>query len=148
MLVDLEINNLSFSSETTPFLFLDNICLHEMWHNGPSVSSFSLSLAALLIHFEMEGSKNADKLLYTIHKKWEKIFRSMYPEIKTIRSRLLIDATKLTSSSGAIAKFEKLRMVTFEDLLHRALQFAALNSALAEEKLGKSYPPGMLIPRG
>ena len=121
-----------------PFLFLDNICLHEMWQNGLAVSSFSLAFAALLISFEMERSGQAQKLLRLVHLQWGEPFRALYQEAKGARSRLLLSATQLTSSAEAIARFKALRLNCFEELLGSALHPTAPASLQARGPLTRT----------
>lgn len=112
MLVELK-GSFSPSGGVDPFLFLDNICLHEMWQNGFAVSSFSLAFAALLINFEMERSGRTGSLLRLVHLHWGEPFQAFYQEIKGTRHRLLLSATQLTSSCEAIARFKALRSTSF-----------------------------------
>ena len=131
MLVELR-GSLSLSGGADPFLFLDNICLHEMWQNGLAVSSFSLAFAALLINFEMERSGRASSLLRMVHLRWGQPFQALYQEVKGTRLRLLLSATQLTSSSEAIARFKALRSTSFEELLGSALHPVPPASSKAE----------------
>ena len=118
--------------------FMNNVCLNDIWLNGPICSHLALSASALLIYMEAESNmKTLERLLSWLQWLAGDQTGELFAEMETIRKRLLADAVMITNEPLFLRRLEKLKKRSFATLVEHMFECSPL-APQAVDKTSKS----------